>query len=157
MTLSLNGEEISTDGSGRININDIPSFTDDGDPLICQSNVAIGNGQWYLHPTELTTEEQDRIKDTSQGWFSTRAITSHNNQQVRLRRAVSSSAQEGVFTCYIPEDSDTPVSVGIYYPSKYWMYNKGPHYLSVCDPSTMQLCQYQPLLKWCHREMESSK
>ena len=153
MTLSLNGRNISTDGSGRIDVNDIGHG--DG-PLICQSSTATRSGDWYLHPTELTTEEQDRIKDTSQGWFSTKAIAI-NNQQVRLRRAVSPSAQEGVFTCHIRGDSDTPISVGIYYPSEYWMYNKDPHHLRVCDLSTIQLCHLMPLLRWCHGEMESSK
>ena len=119
MTLSLNGRNISTDGSGRIDINDIP-FSGIISALICQSSTALtGSGAWYLHPTELTTEERDRIKDTSQGWHSTRATISDTNHQVRLRRGVSPSAQEGVFTCHIPGDSDTPISVGIYYPSEY--------------------------------------
>ena len=78
--------------------------------------MATGNGDWYLHPTEESTEEKDRIKDTSQGWYSTKAVDT--NQQVRLRRVVNHTAQEGVFTCYIREDSDTPISVGIYYPSE---------------------------------------
>ena len=119
MSLSLSGRDISTDGSGRIDINDI-SFSNDRNndrPLICQSNVATGNGEWYLHPTEESTEEQDKIKGTSdRGWYSTIARTNDTNRQVRLRRAVSPSAQEGVFTCYIPGDSRTPISVGIYYP-----------------------------------------
>ena len=118
MILSLNGRNISTDGSGRVNINDI-AVGYGSSALICQSNVITGGGHWYLHPTEESTEEQDRIKDNSQGWFSTTTTTSDNNQQVRqvrLRRATGPTAQEGVFTCYIPEDSDTPITVGIYYP-----------------------------------------
>ena len=119
VSLSLNGRNISTDGSGRVNVNDI-AFGLDSSALICQSNVTTGNGQWYLHPTEESTEEQDRIKDTSQGWFSTTSMTSVNQlvRQVRLRRATGHTAQEGVFTCYISKDSDTPISVGIYYPSE---------------------------------------
>ena len=120
VTLSLNGRNISTDGSGRVNINDI-AFGYGSSALICQSNVTTGTGHWYLHPTEESTEEQDRIKDNSQGWFSTRATTTVNNQQVRqvrLRRATGHTAQEGVLTCHIPEDDDTPITVGIYYPSE---------------------------------------
>ena len=120
MTLSLDGRNISTDGSGRVNVNDI-AFGLGTSALLCQSNVTTGGGQWYLHPTEGSTEEQDRIKDISQGWLSTTTTTSDNNQQVRqvrLRRATGHTAQEGVFTCYIPEDSDTPITVGIYYPSE---------------------------------------
>ena len=41
---------------------------------------------------------------------------------MRLRRgdsiASGGRALEGVFTCDIPGDTNTPVSVGIYYPSK---------------------------------------
>ena len=41
---------------------------------------------------------------------------------MRLRRddsiASGGRALEGVFTCDIPEDTNNPVSVGIYYPSE---------------------------------------
>ena len=44
------------------------------------------------------------------------------DQLVGLRRdgrvASGGRALEGVFTCNIPGDSNTPVSVGIYYPSE---------------------------------------
>lgn len=116
MSLSLNGEDIPTDGSGRININDIP-FNNVSTALVCQSTVTSGSGQWFLHPTKESTKEQDRIKDTSRGWFSTKTTT-NGNRLVRLRRATGHTAQEGVFTCYIPADNDTKISVGIYYPSE---------------------------------------
>ena len=35
----------------------------------------------------------------------------------RLRR-VTATAEEGVFTCDIPGDNNTPRSVGVYYPSE---------------------------------------
>ena len=38
------------------------------------------------------------------------------HQLVRLRR-VSPTAEEGVFTCDIPGDDNTPRTLGIYYPS----------------------------------------
>ena len=121
MTLSLSGRNISTDGSGRIDINDIP-FSGGSSALDCQSKVTTGSGNWYIHPSEESTEEQDRIKATSdRGWSSTTATTINNRQRerkVRLRRVTGHTAQEGVFTCYIPGDSDTPISVGIYYPSE---------------------------------------
>ena len=36
---------------------------------------------------------------------------------VRLRR-FTGTAEEGVFTCHIPGDNNTPRSVGVHYPSE---------------------------------------
>ena len=53
VTLSLRGNSIPIDGSGRIVITDInPDGDNDEDALICQSelhNISSG-GNWYLHP-----------------------------------------------------------------------------------------------------------
>ena len=121
LTLHLNGyNSIPTDGSGRILITDIGLV--DAGALICQSDVvtAPGSGDWYLHPTQQSTAEGDRIQSTdSRGWRRNRHMLSGSNghRQVRLKRH-SITAEEGVFTCHVVGDSNTPISVGIYYPSE---------------------------------------
>ena len=37
---------------------------------------------------------------------------------MRLKR-ISATAEEGVFTCHIPGDDNTPRALGIYYPSEF--------------------------------------
>ena len=128
VTLSLRGNSIPTDGSGRIVITDInPDGDNDEDALICQSEMPGIVGNWFLHPTQQTMDESDRIESTdSRGWSRDRATTTIGitgfGRLVRLRRddsvASGGRALEGVFTCDIPGDSNTPVSVGIYYPSE---------------------------------------
>ena len=133
MTLSLRGNSIPTDGSGRIVITDInPDGDNDEDALICQSEMLISSGgNWYLHPTQQTTQHTTdgsvRIEHTdSRGWRRNRAtvitVVSETRRLIRLRRddsiASGGRALEGVFTCDIPGDTNTPVSVGIYYPSE---------------------------------------
>ena len=136
VTLSLRGNSIPTDGSGRIVITDInPDGDNDEDALICQSELAINDGgNWFLHPTQQTTQHTTdgsvRIESTDlRGWHRDRAtittvvhVVSVTRQLVRLRRddsiAIGGRALEGVFTCHIPGDTNTPVSVGIYYPSE---------------------------------------
>ena len=130
-TLSLRGNSIPTDGSGRIVITDI---NPDGNPynyedaLNCQSELPISeNGNWFLHPTQLTTDESIRIQSfyDPRGWHRKRDLID-GHRLVRLIRLDSiyiysegnDRALEGVFTCDIPGDSNTPVSVGIYYPSE---------------------------------------
>ena len=132
VTLSLRDNSIPTDGSGRIVITDInPDGDNNEDALICLSelrNISSG-GNWYLHPTQQTTEQTNdssvRIESTdSRGWQRNRALLDDDRRLVRLRRddsaAIGGRALEGVFTCDIPGDSNTstPVSVGIYYPSE---------------------------------------
>ena len=126
VTLSLRGNSIPTDGSGRIVITDInPDGDNDEDALICRSEEPIrSHGDWYLHPTQLITSDSDRIEGTdSRGWRRNRNRYSLTigYRLVRLRRddsvASGNRTLEGVFTCDIPGDSNTPVSVGIYYPS----------------------------------------
>ena len=126
VTLHLIGyNSISTGGNGRIVITDInPDGDNDEDALICQSELALSDvGNWYLHPTQQTTDDSDRIQDTDpRGWRRNRGTVTDGRRLVRLRRddsiASGGKALEGVFTCDIPGDTNTPVSVGIYYPSK---------------------------------------
>ena len=51
------------------------------------------------------------------GWRRNRANDSEDHQLVRLRRD-STTAEEGVFTCNIPGDDNTPRYLGVYYPSE---------------------------------------
>ena len=130
VTLRLRGVPIPTDDSGRIVITDINPIADNNeDALICQAELSAlsTGGNWFLHPTQQTTHESHKINSTDRrGWRRNRAnnIISQTGtfQQVRLRRADSIAsggrALEGVFTCNIPGDTNTPVSVGIYYPSE---------------------------------------
>ena len=131
VTLSLRGNSIPTDGSGRIVITDInPDGDNDENALICQSEVSFSgiNDNWFLHPsqqtTQLTFNGSVRIEnDDLRGWRRNRDVVD-GRRLVRLRRddsiASGGRALEGVFTCDIPGDSNTstPVSVGIYYPSE---------------------------------------
>ena len=121
-TFSLNDNSVPTDGSGHVNITAIGNT--DKTTLICRSGKSISSGgNWYLHPTEMSTNVSDRIVSgvnggpDPRGWHRNRLIDSKGHRLVRLRR-VSEIAEEGVFTCHIPGDFGTPVSVGIYYPSK---------------------------------------
>ena len=131
VTLNLRGDPIPTDGSGRIVITDInPDGNPDNleDALICQSELSLNSGgNWFLHPTQQTTDASFRIESTDpRGWRRTRAANtisgSETRRLVRLMRddsiASGGRALEGVFTCDIPGDVNTPVSVGIYYPSE---------------------------------------
>ena len=126
VNLILRGNSIPTDGSGRIVITDINSDGDnDVDALICQSELlALSDGDnWFLHPTQQTTDGSIRIEgDDPRGWRRNRGGHSETHRLVRLRRddsiASGDRALEGVFTCDIPGDTNTPVYVGIYYPSE---------------------------------------
>ena len=128
LTLHLNGyTSIRTDGSGRIlitdiGLDDVTTTDDDAGALLCQSDVetALGNANWYLHPTQQSTEEGDRIQSTDdRGWARNRGFaTSGHHRLVRLKRHSTITAEEGVFTCHVVEASNTPISVGIYYPSE---------------------------------------
>ena len=114
MTFSLNGISIPTDGSGRIRVTAIGDNNEDA--LICRSGKAISSiGNWYLHPTEMSTDDGDpnnpidsgdRIVSgvnggpDPRGWRRNRATDSEGHLLVRLSRA-SDTAEEGVFTCHI--------------------------------------------------------
>ena len=122
-TLTLRGDSIPTNSNILItNINptthENPTNTE---ALLClselpQNNVMIGD--WYLHPTQQSTEEEDRIRSgvIEQGWFRNRAV-SGDGRIVRLHKKYF-DAGEGVFTCHFAGDKNTPTSVGIYYPSE---------------------------------------
>lgn len=112
-SLSLNGMPIPTDGSGRIKITDISTESSDGG-LICRSS---GNLDWYLHPTQQTTGESDRIMDNHdpRGWSTTKYTASNGDKVVILRRVSTGASEEGVLTC---GDNSNAVSVGVYYPSE---------------------------------------
>ena len=145
MTFSLTGyDSIPTDGSGHVLITDInPNGDNNEDALICRSEIdyfTTNGGNWFLDPTEMSTDDGDRINpdgngNTDRGWRRNRNIDS-GHQLVRLRRD-SATALEGVFTCDIPGDINTPRSVGVYYPSKL---------LSKCDIIMIReqshLCSY---------------
>ena len=97
----------------------------DAGSLLCQSNATTDarNANWYLHPTheQLSTAVGDRIQSTDpRGWSRNRGTNSNipGHRLVRLKRHSTITAEEGVFTCHIVGDSNTPVSVGIYYPSE---------------------------------------
>ena len=120
---SLNSNAIPTDGSGRVLITDIGD--NDETALICRSETdtfTSSGGDWYLHPTEMSTDDGDRIGSGDnggpdpRGWHRNKDIDS-GHRLVRLRRG-STTAEEGVFTCHIPGEFNSPVSVGIYYPCK---------------------------------------
>ena len=129
MTFSLRGNSIPTDGSGRVRVTDIGD--NNGNALICRSGKAISStsgGNWYLHSTEMSTDDGDRIvSGVDRGWSGYLSSNSKGHRLVRLRRS-SATAEEGVFTCHIPGDFGTPASVGIYYPSESYMHRKfHPH------------------------------
>ena len=130
VTLSLRSSSVSTDGSGHIVITDI----NPGDPynyedaLICQSELLTlsARGDWFLHPTQQTTQVTNNgsisMESNDALWCRTRAtITISGNETCQLVRMIryesyasGGRALEGVFTCHIDGDSNTPVSVGIY-------------------------------------------
>ena len=118
VTLTLGGKSIPTNGAEHILITDINNTSTKA--LLCQSELSheeVGIGNWYLHPTQQSKENKDRIDGMNdRGWYRNRVI-SGNKQKVRLMR-VSATAEEGVFTCDIARDTPTPVSVGIFYPSE---------------------------------------
>ena len=130
MTLSLRGNSIPTDGSGRIVITDINptgNHNNHSNALICRSELMFDSvrGNWFLHPTQQTIDGSIRIEsDDPRGWHRSRGPSSPvpSPRTVTLRRddsvASGGRALEGVFTCHIEGDTNTPVSVGIYYPSE---------------------------------------
>ena len=118
MTFSLRGVSIPNDGSGRVNITNIGGSYSHY-PLICRSELPIsGSGYWYLHPTQKSTASNDIIftPPTDRGWNRTEDIDSEGHRLVKLGNM--HYPDEGVFTCHIPGDRDTPRSVGVYYPSE---------------------------------------
>ena len=114
LNLHLDQRDIPVDGSGHIRIADIGYNADSA--LLCQSSHSNKGRNWYLHPTKKSTSNSDRIISADQsdrGWHRDRGP-----RVVRLWRDLNKTAEEGVFTCNIEGDSNTPVSVGIYYHSE---------------------------------------
>ena len=105
----------------RVLITDIGGNNEEA--LICRSEKTVsgisGVGDWYLHPTRLSINPGDRIVSPppDRGWSRNRDVDSEGHRLVRLRRS-SDTAEEGVLTCNIPGDNNTPGSVVIYYPSE---------------------------------------
>ena len=115
VTFSLRGDSIPTDGSGHVRIATIGDSNETA--LICRSEMPTSvNGDWYLHPSQLTTDDGYKIESDSRGWSRNRDLDS-GHRLVRLRRD-SDTAEEGVFTCHIPGDDNTPRALGVYYPSE---------------------------------------
>ena len=120
----LQGQQITTDGNGVANINDIGD--NNNDALICQSERTSSSvsefGHWYLDPDTLTTSWYNRIESMdSRGWNRNRATDLDGHRLVRLMRA-SPTAEEGRFTCDIPGDIDSTRSLRVLYPSKSFSY-----------------------------------
>ena len=121
MTFSLRDDSIPTNGSGRVLITAIGDTN--GNALIFRSEIpTTAGGEWYLHPTEISTDDDDRIASPppDRGWSRNRANDSEGHRLVRLRRATD-TAEEGVFTCDITGDNNTPGYLGVYYPSELWI------------------------------------
>ena len=143
VTFSLRGNDsIPTNGSGCVLITDInPNGDNDEDALICRSGKPISTGgNWYLHPTEMSTNDTDRINPVNdvpdRGWKWDGGFDFKTHLLVRLRRN-STTAEEGVFTCDIPGDANTPRSVGVYYPSELWRIY---HVSCVSTTLILQIC-----------------
>ena len=131
VTFSLEGVNISntSTGSGHVLITDInPNGENNKDALICRSEIPVSHtrsrrGDWYLHPTQMSTDDADRIVTAmptdppDRGWHRNRVDDSEGHRLVILKRA-SDTAEEGVFTCNITGDLNNPRYLGIYYPSE---------------------------------------
>lgn len=125
LSLSLKGISLPTDGTGRVRITDInPNGDNNEDALICQGPNIDTNGDFFLHPSQLSTDCTDRIQSTDpRGWLRNRAIINNNQQRLLRLRRDSNRAVEGVVTCefvYNATVQEGPVSIGVYYPSEFW-------------------------------------
>ena len=114
VSFSLKGVSIPNDGSGHVLITDInPNGENNEDALICRSEIPLSSriGEWYLHPTRMSTNDGDRIMNPVDGVLDRGWNRNRDNQQghrlVRLKK-VSETAEEGVFTCIITGDNSTP-------------------------------------------------
>ena len=52
------------------------------------------------------------------GWHRNRGTDSEDRRILRLRRDADAESEEGVFTCDFASDTNTPIYLGIYYPSE---------------------------------------
>ena len=129
----LNNDPIPSDGSGLVMITSISvrngAITDsDTEALICRSskdvaqlNTLPNTGDWFINSEVTnTTDETERINgDGNRGWQRNRGRIENYvyYRVVRLKR-VSERAEEGKFTCHIPNDDENNKSLLILYPSK---------------------------------------
>lgn len=109
---------IPTDGSGRLLVTDIG--TNNFNALVCKSNksTTTSTSDWYYNPSSPSLDPNHRIiiEVIQYGWIRNRVV---DNGIVRLLRdSRVSNPAEGVFTCEVAEDLDSPISLGIYYASE---------------------------------------
>ena len=95
--------------------------------LSCRSERNNSIGNWYLHPTQVSTDDGDRIISdrygNTKGWHRERKLSNKENT-VRLWRDSSSTVEEGVFTCCFTHNRSMTVFVHIHYPSESFYYNR---------------------------------
>ena len=112
--------------TGPVDITDI-SIDGDGinNPLICESEKTTSQspspsslGDWYLHHESESTAASDRLGDSDRGWIRTRATTTADYRQVKLKRQSATGAVEGKFTCKIQNDDNPINSLYVLYPSE---------------------------------------
>ena len=117
LSIADGNENIPTDGSGRVLVTDIGK--NNFNALLCQStqNTSSSSSDWYYNPTAPSLHPNDRIvvgDDLERGWTRNR-----ERGTVRLLRDQDVlSPLEGIFTCEIEEDPESPIFLGIYYASK---------------------------------------
>ena len=155
------GYSIPTNGSGRLLITDISltygqTQTSNDSALFCHATRDVKTvreldiGDWYLQPDfETTTAMGERIYgDNDRGWMRERGNVFLNKssplyRQVRLKR-VSETAEEGKFTCHIPEDSNNNKYLLILYPSEYETHCM----VTSIRAFYSQFCQWRQSLRW---------
>ena len=71
------------------------------------------------------------MEPNDRGWLRNRGLDSQGHRLVRLRR-VTATAEEGVFTCDIPGDSNTPRYLGVYYSSESFVMCILLMYMNMC-------------------------
>ena len=107
---------IPTDGSGRILITNI-GFSNQSDnlALICRTTSNPTGGDYYLHPSMQTTDDNYAIQSTDPRGYR----RNRGTRIVRLRRdSATTNWTEGVATCRFHGVTDPIISVGVYYSSK---------------------------------------
>ena len=115
--LTFLGNRIS---EGHILITDI---TQHMEPITCWYSVTSSQfKRWYHRLSGDSSEKQIPNRPTHShyfnysGWYSTQNI--YNGQmQLKLFPVSEYNAVEGIFTC---KGNNEQVSVGVYYPSKFW-------------------------------------
>ena len=83
-----------------------------------------------LEPIYMVVSLQQYPGD-DRGWVRNRGFDDSSHRLVRLLR-YTTTAEEGVFTCDIPGDNNTPRHLGVYYPSE--SFSEG---CSLCKPYSL--------------------